>query len=208
MATEIEMKLAFETDVSAPAIEPLLLALKHLSLDLTLQQAFLENSYFDTPDFQLNQSKVALRIRRKTGLNTSPAYIQTFKTAGQSQDGLSQRGEWEWPLPEKKLDCGVLNNNQFWPRHVKAEKLVTVFETNFTRYSADIHWQGSLIELVLDFGEIISNGKSEAIHEIELELKGGSKEALINLSEHLRSTLPIKTFDTSKAQRGFQLFQS
>ena len=33
-------------------------------------------------------------------------FIQTLKTRGQSRNGLSQRGEWEWPLEADQLDTG------------------------------------------------------------------------------------------------------
>ena len=53
----------------------------------------LGNTYFDTPDMRLNQSRIALRIREKNG-----QYFQTLKTKGESINGLTHRGEWEWSI--------------------------------------------------------------------------------------------------------------
>ena len=66
----------------------------------------LGNTYFDTPEMHLNQARVALRIRNKNG-----QYFQTLKTKGESINGLTRRGEWEWSLPSNSLDHEGLKKN-------------------------------------------------------------------------------------------------
>ena len=208
MATEIEMKLAFETDFKEPQIKALESVLQALGCEYAVSKKNLENAYFDTPDFLLNQHKVALRIRQKINDQGDNVFIQTFKTAGQSVNGLSQRGEWEWTLPENSLNLNELQQCEAWPKTIGLASLVAVFETNFTRYLANINWGESTVELVLDWGHIISGGKQEKIHEIELELKTGNQEDLRSLSEQLKKYLSLLACDTSKAERGFKLFKS
>ncbi|MFH7391267.1 CYTH domain-containing protein, partial [Pseudomonas syringae group genomosp. 7] len=53
----------------------------------------LSNLYFDTPEGELAQDKVALRIRRD-----GDQIIQPMMTRGQSVGGLSERNEYNWGL--------------------------------------------------------------------------------------------------------------
>lgn len=208
MSIEIEIKLAFNDSVSASMLEVLESILKRLECNTQYSKKELKNTYFDTPNFSLNNNKVALRIRQYTTSQGVKVFIQTFKTAGRSVNGLSQRGEWEWELPENALNLSHLDECEAWPKDIDTDNLVTVFETNFTRYVFDIDWGDSAIELVLDQGSILSNSKVEQIHEIELELKQGNQLELSSLADALMEKLPLNTSDKSKAERGFQLFKA
>lgn len=208
MPIEIEIKLAFNDSVSASMLEVLVSVLKSLNCNHHCAKKELKNAYFDTPNFSLNQHKVALRIRKSTDSEGEVVYIQTFKTAGQSVNGLSQRGEWEWELAENELDIALLQQCEAWPANVDTKNLVTLFETNFTRYIFEVNWENSLIELVLDWGKILSNDQSEKIHEVELELKQGNQDDLKAFADRLINALPLCVSDISKAQRGIKLFQA
>ena len=208
MAVEVEVKLAFQEGFIDSQIEGVETVLKNLGYELGFVEKELVNYYYDTPDFLLNKNKVALRIRRKSNDQGGSVFIQTLKTAGQSINGLSQRGEWEWPVAENSLDVSKLDACEAWPEFVELKNLRVVFETNFIRYQTNIHWRGSIIELVVDWGIIVSNDKQEQIHEIELELKQGQEVDLKSLSEQLKKQLPLMPSDISKAERGFKLFQT
>ena len=182
--------------------------LSELNCNSRFYKKVLKNAYFDTPDFSLNQHKVALRIRQSLSDKGELIFIQTFKTAGKSIDGLSQRGEWEWTLAGNKLAIDYLQSCEAWPLDIAAESLVTIFETNFERYTFDIQWENSHIELVLDWGDILSNNKQEKIHEIELELKKGHHEELKTMAQALMEKLPLHLSDISKAERGVNLFNA
>ena len=200
LATEIELKLQV-LDEKVNVVEKLKAFLAENGGECQFQQNELVNIYFDTPDWDLNANKMALRIRHKHG-----KYIQTLKTKGQSIQGLSQRGEWEWRVPDHKLDQGVLKNCEAWPKSIDLDSLVAVFETNFTRHHVEFTWQGSEIELAFDLGSILSQGKVEKIREIELELKVGKANDLHLLAEGLQRYLPLAPSDISKAERGYRLF--
>ena len=72
----------------------------------------LGNIYYDTADRALNQARVALRIREKNG-----EYFQTLKTKGESINGLTRRGEWEWSIPGNQLDFAGLS--RVWPESLQ-----------------------------------------------------------------------------------------
>jgi inorganic triphosphatase YgiF len=70
------------------------------------------NQYFDTPERDLAQAKVALRLRKD-----GDEVIQTLKTRGQSVAGLSVRNEYDWKLPKAKLDVKKLDG-ECWPEQL------------------------------------------------------------------------------------------
>ena len=79
MAKEIELKLS----VSRHHIESLKQQPLFKSPQVVDQGAkALTNIYFDTPEQDLTQARVALRIREKEG-----RYIQTLKTSGVAEGG-------------------------------------------------------------------------------------------------------------------------
>ncbi len=169
----------------------------------------LENSYFDTPDLALLASRAALRIRK-----SGDKFLQTLKTKGTSVGGLHQRGEWEFEIGQATPGGSLpslqpeLFPKDVWPENLDVAQLTPVFETNFTR--SGWLWRsakGSLIELVLDRGQVVSGNQTTALSEIELELLEGDAACVFDLAEAISHHLPMKVSDITKAQRGFELFR-
>ncbi|MFC3152211.1 inorganic triphosphatase [Litoribrevibacter euphylliae] len=170
----------------------------------------LENIYFDTPELLLLNARTALRIRK-----SGNEYLQTLKTKGTSVGGLHQRGEWEHKIGEcSSSDLSSSPSLQpdlfpqdVWPCDLDVNRLVPVFETNFTR--SVWMWtssKGSRIEVVLDRGKVVSNGQTTPLTEIELELLDGSPDCVFDLAEALSKSIPLLVSDVTKAQRGFELY--
>ena len=201
MATEIEMKLSV-LDEAVDVTERLKACLLEKDIECDFQSNKLINIYFDTPSWDLNAHKMALRIRDKG------KYIQTLKTKGQSVGGLSQRGEWEWHVPDSTLDQSALKACEAWSGDIDINSLAAVFETNFTRHQCEFTWEGARIELAFDDGNIISKGKLEKIREVELELKAGNENGLQSLAAYIKQHISLAPSDISKAERGYRLFDS
>ena len=195
MSNETELKLLLaEEDHSRILAAPCLAGYAKSEQHLT-------NIYFDTPDHALNEARVAVRIREKNG-----RYIQTLKTQGESINGLSRRGEWEWPLAEPMLNVDKLQKVWSESLHgIDVAALRPVFRTDFTRQIIDVIWEGAEIELALDLGQVISEDKVAPISELELELKKGDESALLSLADELRKLADLTPGDFSKAERGYQL---
>ncbi|MGB1270559.1 MAG: CYTH domain-containing protein [Endozoicomonas sp.] len=163
----------------------------------------LGNWYFDTPDQQLNQARVALRIRTLNG-----GFIQTLKTRGESINGLTRRGEWEWPLPEAQLNGTLLA--EVWPEYLKGidvDQLQPIFSTDFTRTRWTLHWDNprAVIEAALDTGQVEAAGRTSPICELELELIEGDENALGAVADDLKQSIDLMPSDKSKAERGVEL---
>lgn len=62
-----------------------------------------------------------------------------------------------------------------------------------------------MIEAALDLGKVIVGKQHEEICELELELREGPAEALLELAAELAASLPMMPCDISKAERGYRL---
>ncbi len=203
MNTEIEIKLA----IAPSAIHKLLKSRFICSLPTSAVEKILQNTYYDTDDWQLHSQKIALRVRK-----SDRQYIQTLKTQGSSEQGMHQRLEWEWDLSSDQLDFSLLPSDH-WPAGIDTNTIKQQFTTNFTRqlwYIQHIDRQGaqSLVEMVLDQGQVATVHSAETIEisELELELVNGKPMALTEIAaELMEQCAELEPSDISKAARGFAL---
>ena len=206
MNKETEIKLRVSRETLAALRDHPLLKKRNKS---GWEQRELFNQYFDTPERDLAAAKVALRVRRD-----GEQFIQTLKTRGQSVAGLSERNEWDWNLAKAKLDLKKLDDS-CWPAalaDLDKKQLMPIFTTDFVREKAEIAWgRGKakvVIEAALDLGKVIAGEGEEEICELELELRQGEPEALLELAAELAADLALMPCDISKAERGYRLFDA
>jgi inorganic triphosphatase YgiF len=201
METELKLSLN-ETDL------PRLLGHPLLTQTGATQQ--LLNTYFDTPELALQQRRMAVRERL-----AGEQWLLTVKTAGQSQNGLSRRQEWEAPTTPGALQFDTLIDDASLATELMAmrPRLKALFCTDFERQRWVIAHAGAQIEVALDQGRIHVPGtdRQETLLELELELLSGPESALMALAGVLRQTpqghASLTPSDASKAQRGMGLWQ-
>lgn len=164
------------------------------------------NCYYDTADNYLRNHHCGLRLRT-TENNESKQYEMTLKCDSHSIAGLHERAEYNVDLSCPQFDLSLFPVGVF-PHDCDIEKLQQnlkpLFTTNFTRQAWLISFANSEIEVALDIGKITSNGKSQPIQEVELEIKQGNKQDLINFAIEL-SRFNLHLFSQSKASRGYRL---
>lgn len=196
-------------------------ALQHLRRSRSLSgramtQQWLVNRYLDTPNRDLQRQRCALRLRH---LASSPpsadkaqtgVWVQTFKTAGTSSGGLSQRGEWESPVAGDALSRDALRGTG-WdaldPDDVWFAQLQPVFDTHCLRTTWQVRRRdGTHIEVALDDGAVVAMGRRAEFVELELELVHGQPDALFALAEALAERVPCLPSQRSKAERGQALW--
>lgn len=206
MQKETEIKLRVSRETLAALREHPLLKKRNKS---GWERRELMNQYFDTPERDLAQAKVALRLRKD-----GEEVIQTLKTRGQSVAGLSERNEYNWDLAKAKLDVKKLDG-ECWPEQLAEldkKTLKPIFTTDFVRERAEIAWgRGKakvVIEAALDLGHVVAGKQKEEICELELELREGDPAALLELAAELAATLALMPCDISKAERGYRLFDA
>lgn len=196
MGLEVELKLRLpETEQQRLLRSPLLKQAESRT------SARLLNIYYDTPDLALQCNGIALR-RRRSGRR----WLQTVKCTGMARGGLSTRPEWEQPFVGD-FDFNAIDDAALKKRLERARaRLVPVFESNFLRTAWTIRAGGTLIELALDRGAIGAKGRTEAISEVELELRQGDVAGLLALAARLAESFALAPASLSKAQRGYRLF--
>ena len=204
MAQETEIKLRISPDaLSALRNHPLLQ--ERLQGDWTTGTLY--NQYYDTANRELAAARVALRVRRD-----GEQFIQTLKSSGQSVAGLSERSEWDWTVDAAALDLTLLDDS-CWPASLAPLdklNLLPVFTTDFQRTKAMLQWERDGekvdVEVALDQGTVVADGREEPICELELELRAGPPAALLELAVTLAEDVALMPCDISKAERGYRLF--
>ncbi|MGR5079338.1 CYTH and CHAD domain-containing protein [Photobacterium swingsii] len=199
METEIELKFFVSPEFSSQL-------LSKISQAKILQQSsrMLGNIYFDTPDQILRQHDIGLRVRR-----FDDVFVQTLKTAGRVVAGLHQRPEYNAETNGTDPDLS-LHPADAWPESFVVadvqQQLMPLFSTDFERQQWLIAMpDGSQIELAFDQGDVSTNGLTDPICEVELELKSGQTDALFTLARELCTDGGMRLGSLSKAARGYRL---
>ncbi|CAN5542505.1 inorganic triphosphatase [soil metagenome] len=203
---EIELKLTL------PASDP-----ANLEKQLTEMPALarrkanhlhLHNTYYDTPDQMLRSKRMALRLRRM-GSDAKPQWLQTLKMGGNGTSALSHRGEWETSVPGGELALSALQSTPWSdidPDGDLFRELAPSFVTSFDRTSWTVRRRdGSVVEVSLDVGQIVVEGKSIPLCELELELLAGQPSALFGLAQQIACSIAVLPEHRSKAERGYAL---
>lgn len=198
MAKEVELKLFFPASASARiAAHPRLAQARRQGRVETL-----ESTYFDTPDLQFQQARIAIRTRK-----TGSGMLQTVKCAAESVGGLSARPEWEQAYTGEFDFSGIEAEDVRNKLETEKPRLLPIFATVFRRETRLVEaTSGARILVMLDTGSVVSADDEAPISELELELVEGSAADLQDLAMELAADLPLIAFDQSKAERGYLLF--
>lgn len=205
---EIELKLVLDPKFKAALMRHPLLNGRSASKP---HEQTVSDTYFDTPDLQLRQSDIGLRVRRVNG-----GWVQNIKGGGTVHGGLHARNEWESPVSGFAPELGRLRDvvdDKKTRRNVRAaaakgKGLEPIFTTKVKRTAWELHPDGGdHIECALDQGRLECGGKQAPINEIELELKSGDPAHLFDLALALQKDIPLQIGRRSKADRGYTLLQ-
>ncbi len=195
---EIELKLALHPrHITRIRRHPLLSRSR-----ITPEQRPLLSIYFDTPEFDLMQCGIALRVRR-----VDDQWIQTLKAEAQSIGALSSRPEWEMAVTNgSRPDFSVLPPTALdLLAGIKLKSIVPVFTTEFKRITWQIGNSAAQTEVALDIGEIYAGEMSRDICEVEIELRSGAPAFLFDIAAQLLEQVPLHIEPRSKAERGYIL---
>ncbi len=160
--------------------------------------------YFDSGDLFLKRNDLSLRVRE-----VDSRHVQTVKRVGSPGGGLFVRDEWEHDVPGPVPDISLIEDKRIrksLARFSGVAGLRPVFETEIKRTAWDLVDGKTSIELVLDVGEVRSpDGASEAICEVELELKSGDPKHIFDIALALNERVDCTVGHISKSDRGYAL---
>ena len=151
----------------------------------------LVSTYFDTPQGDLRQARISLRIREGGGKR-----VQTLKRG----DGFA-RQEHEKPIEGEGLDLTLGALREALP----ASKLATlspIFTVRVVRRQRTFDYGGATIEMAVDEGEVQAGERTRRISEVELELKAGDCDPMFDLARELSKTAPLYLSFDGKASQG------
>ena len=157
----------------------------------------LDATYFDTEGHALRKAGFGLRVRDGEG-----GRKQTLKSA--SAGGIFARGEWETAIAGPGPDDAALAETPA-AGVVNGEVLRPVFTTRVERTVRMIRRGETVIEAVVDRGELIGEQRRAPVCELELELKSGPASALFDLARDLAARAALRLSLVSKAERGYAL---
>jgi len=174
----------------------------------TIKKKHHPRAYYDTPDMQLDQRRVALRIQKKK----KNGYKQTIKAAMENDGASLVRYEWAFKIAEHKPDKSAIDN----PETLKAvegidfSQLLHLFTSDVKRRYFDIELEDGTVEIAFDLGQISLPGSdvSEELCEIEVELKSGNPAVIDQVVRQIQDIAPAAEISMrSKAERGMNLYR-
>lgn len=208
MSMEVELKLWFNEAMSDDLLARINNCWSQLAVSVqSSEPTQLLNAYFETPDQWFRRHDSGLRSRLKKG-----RFEQTIKLAGQQQGAAHIRPEYNLPC-DSVVPVLAAFPAQIWPQDTDVselqQQLTEMFRTDFIRRA----WlltlaDGTVVEAVLDQGEVKAAEQSQPILELELELCSGNPLQLFQIAEVLCQQLPLSLGFQSKAERGYRLAQS
>jgi inorganic triphosphatase YgiF len=209
-AARVEPVVEIELKLAAPEGEIPRLARLPLIRNSVIGRAVtrkMHSVYYDTPEHDLQGSGIALRLRREGG-----RWVQTLKSGGGVEAGLHSRNELESRLPAQLLDYRTLAESgasEVFSDPARRGRLQPVFVADFTRTTRRIEpTAGTVIELAVDQGRITAGESSTPVSEVELEVKSGLAESMLDFAIALVRELPVLRVEPrSKAERGYSLAQ-
>lgn len=155
-------------------------------------------TYYDTRDHALSQRHITLRTRLENGVS-----VCTVKTPA----GDAGRGEWECLCED--IDQGLLMLCKLGaPRELlllTAQGVFPVCGARFVRKIKTLRGNGFTAELAMDTGVLTGGGQEAPLREIELELKEGSREALVAFAADFAQRFHLTVEKKSKFRRAKDL---
>ena len=171
--------------------------------DATAKHQHQVTTYFDTPDSVLNGAGFLLRVRQSGG-----SHIQTVKSRANYGGVATSRSEWEWPIGGDSPDIAHLLQARDLAKFAQTieGRLVPVFVTDIHRTTRLLYLKDdTIVEAAFDEGSIEAGAASEAVDELELELKGGRLGPMYHLAFQLQLLAPMWISTESKSARGWHL---
>lgn len=184
---ERELKLHVPTHARADIIKRLRSA--------KARRISLHARYYDTPERELANSGIALRMRKE-----GRRWMQTVKAPG--PDPVS-RLELNHLRPDGNLDLALYDNTSIQAAlNTLSSPLSLRYETKVVRLQYEYHVDNTTIEIAFDEGALFAGELELPICEVEFELVEGSPTTLFEVAKQWTLDFGLMLDPRSKAERG------
>ncbi len=160
--------------------------------------------YYDTENLDFERLRCSLRARKE-----GDKFRAAFKLAGSMVDGWSQREEYEEDIENWLFTLDDLPEGDFKQRVTSIVDLkialIQRVMVDMSRTIRNLKVVDSSIELVADQGVIRGTNGARKIYEIELELKRGKADALLEFGGILQSQFALSPSTQTKHSIGLSL---
>jgi triphosphatase len=214
---ELELKFEFAQDRRD--------ALRQAAMAQGAQPQRLRARYFDTDDGRLAAQQIALRLRLE-----GSRWIQTVKAPSKhlmarledNADVDAPASADDMPAVEVSRHAGTPAGDRLRKALAKgpdgshgagrgaddgSARLKPLYGTDIQRLTRLVETPAGRVEIAMDEGVIESAGRSTAVHEVELEWKGGTLDATFDLALEWVRAHGLWMSTQSKGERGERLFK-
>ncbi len=199
---EIEIKLQIKNKKEIDKIREYLFCMAK-EADKNIEKIKMKAVYYDTESGFLRKHRMAYRIRRE-----NKSIVATYKSGTVNKNGVFKRVEVNRSVNTLTPEISVFADDiNVWKmlKDVENNSFEAIVITDFIRECVIIKWQNSNIEIALDLGSVAGKNNKSAISEIELELKDGIENDLIELKNELIKKFNIEPSTVSKYHKGLIL---
>jgi inorganic triphosphatase YgiF len=175
----------------------------------------LQACYYDTADGALAAQRIVLRLRKE-----GRRWVQTAKAPGghalerhEHNVQIETAKASEVPLPRLERHAGtpvgeLIDEALRAAGQVPAEALLMpTYATDIRRTTREMRTGDARVELAFDRGEVRAGARSHPVCELEIELKSGSPQSLLELARRWRMRYGLSMDTVSKAARGERLLK-
>lgn len=216
--SEIETELKIK--LSRKDMELVFRSLSALAGASEVKNKFRPRMYYDTPDLDLYQHDLSLRVQYKPGKKGRlGGYEQTVKVemapAAPLQEGVMLRKECKDLIASHEPDLAAVTDAaaQGALKPLKGKKLTHIFTAAIERRFFDLQLtagaESGKVEVAFDVGELIlpEGGAHEDFFEIEVELKHGNAVLIDAVKAEILKIAPsAKIQPLSKAAQGSRFY--
>lgn len=189
MATEFECKFS-----ASPAQQEQI----HFALGTVTQTLQMETTYYDTPDKALSRRFWTLRRRMENG---TPVCTLKTPAGGLGRNEFECRCDTvEAAIPQL---CALMGSRALLALTV--DGVQPICGARFTRKTFWITRQDFEAEVALDRGILFGGSREQPLCEVEVELKGGSRDSMLDYARDLQEKFDLRIEHKSKFRRALEL---
>ena len=205
---ELEMKYAVPDKAACDAIwEDDLI--RQLADPSSREKTVMKAVYFDTEDGKLSANNMAVRVRYE-----GDTVFATLKWNGSVSNGFHEREEINVPasashfITSPKELFKESEDGKVLLDLIGDQELTNLLEMRYLRSRCRLRYGGSIMELAIDTGSIITDKGEIPIMELEIELYAGDPKDIQVLGERLQEKYHLIPEDRSKLARGLALLRA